>query len=140
MPSISNVTLAPIAGSSGNSKKSVITVTYTVSFDVNDQGLDVPYRARAYVLGDDREIIGDIPGRTDDRVWNLGLRAIHPRPAVQTITDTFEVPGAALNEGSCLAPASWTTDEVRVRIGLKPSFVGYPVMSPESNLQTVSLV
>jgi len=141
MPAISNVILAPIAGKEKDPTRSIITVTYTVTFDGHDQALKTPYSARAYVWGDDTNVAGDAAGGADDARYNWGLGIINTEPSVQTLTAKFEVPDFALNEDRPgePGPANSNPDEIRVKIGLKP-LEGYAVMSDESNVRMISLV
>jgi hypothetical protein len=139
MPIVSTPTFA-IQGVIKDSTKSQITVTYTVTFDSNDQALNTPYKSHAYVIGDDTLVPGDAAGGQDDSRWNWALRVIHPNPAVQTFTDTFEIPDTALNEDNAIEePANSNPDEIRVRIGLAP-LQAYTVMSPESSMQKITFV
>jgi hypothetical protein len=141
MPALSNIVLAPISPDPTDSTRSVIKVTYTVTFDSNDLALKTPYKSRAHVWADDTNVAGDVAGGVDDKLYEWALRVIHPLTTPQTFTDQFTVSDARLNEDRPTepAPVNPNPDEIRVRIGLDP-LQAYSVMSAESNLRTIAFV
>lgn len=139
MPHLSNVVLDPIGGAPTNPANSVIKLTYTVTFDSLDVALSAPYQLRAHIIGDDTNVAGDAVGGVDDALWTSDLGVIYPKFGAQVKTAKFEVPDDFLNEDSVKDATTSNPDEIRVRIGMTP-LKAYDVMSPESNLQTISLV